>query len=121
MAWKKGQSGNPKGRQKGIRSEAEKLRQAVKKVEKERGIDFYQHFCERALEDNHILIALMKKLIPDMKQIEQDVELTHHKGLPERMDEAQKRVRRLNGQREKNADNSENRLPFRNPNESYDQ
>ena len=54
-------------------------------------------------------------------QIEQDVELTHHKGLPERMDEAQKRVRRLNGQREKNADNSENRLPFRNPNESYDQ
>ena len=72
MAWKKGQSGNPLGRQKGIRSEAEKLRQALKKVEKERDVDFYQHFCERALEDNHILIALMKKLVPDMKQIESE-------------------------------------------------
>ena len=81
MAWKKGQSGNPFGRQKGIRSEAEKLRQAVKKVEKERGVDFYQHFCERALEDNHILIALMKKLVPDMKQIEQSVDLQSNYGV----------------------------------------
>lgn len=81
MAWKKGQSGNPFGRQKGIRSEAEKLRQAVKKVEKERGVDFYQHFCERALEDNHILIALMKKLVPDMKQIDSEVNMNRNLGV----------------------------------------
>lgn len=81
MAWKKGQSGNPLGRQKGIRSEAEKLRQAVKKVEKERGVDFYQYFCERALEDNHILIALMKKLVPDMKQIKSESMGKQHLGV----------------------------------------
>ena len=81
MPWEKGQSGNPRGRQKGIRSEAEKLRQAMRKVENERDVDFYQHFCERAFEDNQILVALMKKFVPDMKQIDSEVNMNTNVGV----------------------------------------
>lgn len=81
-------------------------------------------------EANLEIMALYGKInstmaIFSLKQIgwrdKQDVELTHHKGLAERMEEAEKRVRRLNGQREKNVGNSENRVPSANPAKSYEQ
>ena len=74
MTWIKGQSGNPSGREKGAKSELEKLREAVKKVEVKKGITLYTHFVEQAFTDNAVLTALAKKLVPDLKQIDGTIE-----------------------------------------------
>lgn len=77
--WKPGQSGNPNGRP--ISSEAEKLRKAMRRVEKERGESFYIKFCQMAFEDSTVMIALAKKLIPDLKQVEQNIDLQGQYGV----------------------------------------
>ncbi len=69
----KGQSGNPGGRPKGAKSEIDKLRAAIKLVEKEEGIPLYRHFIKRAYLDDTVLIALGKKVLPDLKSIEAQV------------------------------------------------
>ena len=74
MVWKKGQSGNPSGRSKGVPSELEKLREAAARVEKKTGKKLYDHFIERAYENDAVLIALCKKFIPDLKQIDGTIE-----------------------------------------------
>ncbi len=74
MVWKPGESGNPAGRGKGVKSELEKLREAVKQVEEKKGIRLYEHFVKKAFEDNSVLIALCKKLVPDLKQIDGSIE-----------------------------------------------
>ena len=71
-SWKSGQTGNPRGRPKG-KTPFEELKDAIKIVEKERRTKLYQHFVNTAFEDNTVLVALMRKLAPDMKQIESDV------------------------------------------------
>ena len=72
-SWKSGQTGNPRGRPKG-KTPFEELKDAIKIVEKERRTKLYQHFVNTAFEDNTVLVALMRKLAPDMKQIDSSVE-----------------------------------------------
>ena len=65
----KGVSGNPLGRPKG-RFTSKTLMKAIEAVEKEDGnIDILKHFIRRALSSDQILVALMRKLIPDLKAI----------------------------------------------------
>ena len=70
MPFKKGQSGNLKGRPKGTddkrrRFQLTHLMDAIESVEKERGVDFYNHVVTRAYENDKVLVAVLKKLIPD--------------------------------------------------------
>ena len=80
MTFKSGQSGNPEGRPKGSKSEITKLREAVKRIEAEKSLKLkkewrlYDHFIRQAVKDNGVLIALCKKLIPDLKQIDGSIE-----------------------------------------------
>ena len=74
-AWKKGgASGNPKGRP--LASERDKLRKAIAAVEKTEKKDLFVHFVERAFKDDNVLVALMRKLLPDCKEISGEVNIT---------------------------------------------
>ncbi len=66
-AYKKGTSGNPKGRPKGL-NETERLKEAIKRAKKRNKVDLIDHFCNVAYIDNRVLIALMKKLVPDKRE-----------------------------------------------------
>lgn len=65
----KGQSGNPKGRPKNT-SISEELRAAIKRVEAERGVSLFEHFVRRAYRSDAVLVAIMRKLVPDLKAME---------------------------------------------------
>jgi hypothetical protein len=68
MAWMKGQSGNPKGR---VKSDARKLlEEAVAAEGKKRKKSIYQHMVERAYEDDTVLVALVRKLLPDLRMVD---------------------------------------------------
>jgi hypothetical protein len=68
MAWKKGQSGNSKGRKKSeVRLAFEN---AVKKVEKAKKKKFFEHVVECAWTDPGLMKEVLKKLVPDLKQQE---------------------------------------------------
>ena len=68
--YKKGVSGNPKGRPKGKTSQREQLLNAIRYVEGREHKKLLVHAAEKAYEDNTILIAIVKKLVPDLKAIE---------------------------------------------------
>lgn len=72
--WKPGETGNAKGRPPGPKSELTKLREAVSRVQLQKGMKLYDHFVEQAWEDNSVLNALLKKLVPDLKQIDGTIE-----------------------------------------------
>lgn len=66
--FKKGQSGNPAGKPKGANQPMTELLKAIKKIEKEEDREkLMEHFVKRAYEDNKVLVALMKKILPDKK------------------------------------------------------
>ncbi len=71
--WQKGQSGNPKGRP--PRPEIQQLREAIERVQKKKKVDLLEHMVERAYEDNKVLIALAKKIVPDLSTVSGDLNI----------------------------------------------
>lgn len=69
----KGSIGNPNGRPKGSKNKYSlaELFNAIKVVESRKGRKpLLQHFVEQAYDDHGVLIALMKKLLPDLRAVE---------------------------------------------------
>jgi len=70
--WKKGFTGNPLGR-KNHKSESEYLRDAINKIGSLRNKPFFEAVAEAAYEDRTVMIAVLKKIVPDLKHITGDV------------------------------------------------
>ena len=82
--WGNGVSGNPNGRP--LRPEVAELRESIQRVKKAREekiltgelepgspVDILDHFVERAYTSDQVLIAVVKKLAPDLKQLDVDL------------------------------------------------
>jgi len=63
---------NPGGRPKELKNAQAKLYKALKVVEKKKGKKFLEHYITLAFEDKTMAIALLKKIVPDLKAIEVD-------------------------------------------------
>lgn len=64
--FKSGQSGNPAGRPPGTGYKP--LLEAIKRVEKEHRIDYWIELVKKSLKCPRIMVAIIKKLIPDQKE-----------------------------------------------------
>ena len=62
---------NQKGRPK--KPEIEELRKAIKAVEEEKDKKLLEHFVRRAYKNDAVLVALIKKLVPDKTQADIDL------------------------------------------------
>ncbi len=63
---------NPNGRPRN--SEIDEFRAAIARVQKQQDrIPIFDHFVEEAYKDNTVLIALMRKMLPDLKMVEADI------------------------------------------------
>lgn len=73
MAFGKGKNwkGNPNGRP--PKPEIEQLRKAIAAVEKKEGKKLLEHFVCQAFKNDNVLVALMKKVLPDKKQVDADI------------------------------------------------
>ncbi len=85
----KGKSGNPNGKPKGTLSHyTYDLDAAIKLVEKRKRKKFLIHVVETAYEDNKVLVAVLKKIVPDRKYLEADVVFNHDDWI-KRLDESE--------------------------------
>ena len=66
--FKKGQSGNPKGKPKGAVSEVTKFKEAIALFEKEQKKSIYDLILKKALSKPQVLIAIFKALIPQQTE-----------------------------------------------------
>ena len=67
MPFKKGQSGNLKGRPKEVtnRFNLERLKDAIVAIEDKKKINYFEYIIERSLTDNKLLGVVLRKLVPD--------------------------------------------------------
>ena len=66
--WRKGQSGNPKGKPK---SDFRKMMDAALTAEsKAKGISLIRHAVKQAYKDNAVLVAILRKVLPDLKAVD---------------------------------------------------
>lgn len=78
--WKIAERGKKKGFTHGYK--IRDLVVAIKKVEEElseeagKPVDLLEHFVKKGFKDNPILKELMKKLLPDLKHVEADIDVT---------------------------------------------
>ena len=55
----------PKGQ-----SWSELMRRAVKRVEEEKGVSLFDHLVRKAYSDNALGVAIIRKLVPDLKSVD---------------------------------------------------
>jgi len=70
--FEKGISGNPAGRPRGSKNKysAAQLQKAFARAAKNHnGLAFLDHVCNEAYTDNALAIALLRKLLPDLKEV----------------------------------------------------
>ena len=67
-----GNNANPRGRPKGAKGKTQRaeLLAAISRVEKKKRKTLFAHAIEQCFEDNKLLAAIIKKLVPDMKHID---------------------------------------------------
>ena len=65
-SWKPGQSGNPRGRV--ANPIIQQFRDALKKVEKEKGISLIEHCVKEAYVEPALANAILKKMLPDLQK-----------------------------------------------------
>jgi len=83
VAYKKGQSGNPAGRPLGaVNKELQALKRAVASVGKTKKKTVFMHFVERAYKSDNVLIALLKKIVADVKYVESNLNIGGQEGNP---------------------------------------
>ncbi len=68
MKWVKGQTGNPNGRPRV--PEIQELRDAIKTVESKKRKKLLEHFVSRGFVSDSVLVALAKKIVPDLSAVE---------------------------------------------------
>ena len=93
-----GNCANPKGRPRN--SEIDEFRQALKEVEAgdcDRK-PIFKHFIEQAYEDRTVLIALMRKILPDLKMVEADIRTEGFRIIIERPQDSLKNPQNATGQ-----------------------
>jgi len=56
-------------------AKVDELVESIRRVEKRKGLKLLDHMVEEAFSNSTVLIALAKKLIPDLKQIEGDINI----------------------------------------------
>lgn len=66
----KGKSANPDGKPEGTKSYITLLEEALKDVESVKGKQLFKRFIERAFITDKVLIAAMKKFVPDREHTE---------------------------------------------------
>ena len=71
MTFKPGKSGNPLGRPKN--PAVDELKKAIEKVQKGEDCTLLEHFVKRAYENDAVLIAVIKKLLPDLKTVDTNI------------------------------------------------
>lgn len=91
MPFVKGQSGNRNGRPKV--PEIEELRKALAKAAKENKRTFLEHLVKRAYENDSVAIAVAKKILPDLANVDSnikgEIDLTGLAGIIKKAREAQ--------------------------------
>ncbi len=73
VGWKKGQSGNPKGRPKvGFREAVDK---AIQEIRDEDGNDLMKNIVRRAFKSDPLAIAILRKYLPDLNDVNGNITL----------------------------------------------
>jgi hypothetical protein len=78
MAGVKGKTNNPHGRPPAGEAFVEQLRAAVSDVAKEKGKTLMRHAVERAYIEDTVLIALLRKLLPDLNETDMNIKTFEH-------------------------------------------
>ena len=73
--WKKGESGNPTGKNAGRKPFLHLLKEIDRQAKSKKG-HLIKHAINRAYKDDRVLIAILKKIIPDKIQGDLDLGLS---------------------------------------------